>query len=104
MQPAAPCGRYRLFMTEDCMRTLAIAALSLGIVASASAAEEYYVVMDATSHQCHIANQRPTTTASTVVGRKTPYATAEEAQRAMKDVKLCEAGLPPSGAGPATKP
>jgi hypothetical protein len=85
------------------MRTIAIAAISLGFVAAAFAAEEFYVVMDTTSHQCHIANQRPTTTAATVVGRKTPYATATEAQSAMKETKLCETGLPPSGAGPAKK-
>jgi hypothetical protein len=71
--------------------------------APAFAAEEFYVVMDTSSHQCSVVPQRPTTAAQTVVGRKTPYATNAEAASAMKDIKLCDAGLPPSGAGPATK-
>jgi hypothetical protein len=61
--------------------------------APAFAAEEFYVVMDTSSHQCSVVPQRPTTAAQTVV----------EAASAMKDIKLCDAGLPPSGAGPATK-
>jgi hypothetical protein len=84
---------------EICMQTLAVVVLSFGLIASAAAAEEFYVVMDTTSHQCRVSNQRPTTTISTIVGRKTPYASATEAQDAMKTMKLCNTGLPPSGAG-----
>ena len=71
------------------MKALIGAVLIASFVTPALAADEYYIVRDATTKKCTIVNKKPTTTTTTVVGDGTVYKTRTEADNAMKTVKVC---------------
>jgi hypothetical protein len=84
------------------MRTrVLIAAAVLAAVATPSLAAEFYIVQDSSSKRCRIVEQKPTTTTTVIVGDGRVYTTREQAEGAMKTVKVCESGG--SVGGPAVR-
>jgi hypothetical protein len=55
----------------------------------AFAQEEFYIVQDSSSRKCTIVEQKPTTSTTVIVGSGTAYKTRDEAEFAMKSVKVC---------------
>ena len=72
------------------MKAIIGAVLVCAFITPALAAEEYYVVRDASAKKCMVVDKKPTTSTTTVVseGGKT-YTTKVEAEGAMKTVKVC---------------
>jgi hypothetical protein len=71
---------------------IALSGLLLaGFVLSAAAqTTSYYIVQDAATHHCTIVDQRPVASTMTVVGPDgAVYKTRNEAETAMKTVKVC---------------
>ncbi len=64
-------------------------ALILSFAAPAFAADEFYVVRDATTKKCTVVNEKPTTSTVTVVGDGTVYKSRTEAEGAVKTTKVC---------------
>lgn len=52
-------------------------------------AAEFYIVQDTATKKCTVVDKKPTVT-TTVVGDGKVYATRQEAQTAVKTVKVCE--------------
>lgn len=74
------------------MRKFLTAAALAGVFAApAFAADEFYIVQDTATKRCHIVEQRPTTTTTTIVGHGA-YKTRVEAESELKTVKVCEGG------------
>ena len=66
------------------------AAITASLVAPAFAADEFYVVQDASTKKCTIVDKKPTESTVTVVSPSgTVYKTRTEAENAMKTVKVC---------------
>lgn len=72
---------------------LAAAAATLGVITlaqTARAADEFWIVQDASTKKCTIVDKKPTTsTTTTVVGDGTVYKSRTEAETGMKSVKVC---------------
>jgi hypothetical protein len=85
-----------------------VAAAGLAAFATPSLAAEYYIVQDNTTKHCSIVQQRPATQTTVVVGNKA-YTTRQEAEGAMKTVKVCESGgtvggpVPPPPSAPPVR-
>ena len=62
--------------------------MALAVPASAQMAAEYYVVQDTSTKKCTIVDQKPTTTATVVVGDGV-FKTRTEAETGMKTIKVC---------------
>jgi hypothetical protein len=83
---------------------LLVAAAGLAAFGTPALAD-FYIVQDTTTKRCTIVEQRPTSQTTVVVGNGTTYTTRQEAEGAMKTVKVCESGgtvggpvpLPPPG-------
>jgi hypothetical protein len=58
------------------------------LAAQTASAAEFYVVRDATTKKCTIADAKPTTTTTTVVDNGT-FKTRTEAETGMKTMKVC---------------
>jgi hypothetical protein len=72
------------------VKILVATTLALAIVTPAFAAEFYIVQNSATKH-CTIVDKRPTSRTEVIVGENgKTYTTHEEADTAMKTVKVCE--------------
>jgi hypothetical protein len=71
------------------MKKLLIAAVLVAFVSPAFAADEYYIVRDASTKKCTIVDKKPTTTTVTVVGDGKVFKTRTEAETGMKTVKVC---------------
>jgi hypothetical protein len=71
------------------MRTIVSALLVAAFVTPALAADEFYIVRDATTKKCTIVDKKPTVTTTTVVGDGKVYKTRTEAETSMKSVKVC---------------
>jgi hypothetical protein len=69
---------------------LLVAAAGFAAFATPALAE-FYIVQDTTTKRCTIVEQRPTTQTTVVVG-DSRYTTRQEAEGAMKTVKICESG------------
>jgi hypothetical protein len=83
------------------MKLLVAAA---GIAAFATPAlAEFYIVQDTSTKRCTIVEQRPTTQTTIVVG-DSRYPTRQEAEGAMKTVKICESGGTVGGPVPPPPP
>jgi hypothetical protein len=74
---------------ETNMRTLLSTIIAIAVVTPALAADEFYIVRDATTKRCTIVNQRPTSSTTTIVGDGTVYTTREKADTAMRTAKIC---------------
>jgi hypothetical protein len=74
---------------ENKMKKIILATTLFAFVTPAMAAE-FYIVQDSSTKKCTIVDKKPTVTTTTVVGGDGKvYATREEAQTAMKTVKVC---------------
>jgi exosome complex RNA-binding protein Rrp4 len=72
------------------VKIIVAATLAMAIVTPALAAE-FYIVQDSGTKRCTIMDKRPTVQTQVVVGENGKvYATREEADIAMKTVKVCE--------------
>ena len=71
---------------------LLIAAAGLAAFATPSLAAEFFIVQDTATKRCTIVEQKPTSQTTVVVGNGTTYTTRQEAEGAMKTVKVCESG------------
>jgi hypothetical protein len=80
-------------MKEEFMRMkLLVAAAGFAALATPALAAEFYIVQDTGTKRCTIVEQRPTTQTTVVVGNGKAYTTRQEAEGAMKTVKVCESG------------
>jgi hypothetical protein len=61
---------------------------SLGGLASAQYATEYYIVQDTTTKKCTIVEQKPTSSTVVEVG-PSPFKLRSDAEGAIKSVKVC---------------
>ena len=71
---------------------LLVAAAGFAALATPALAAEFYIVQDTGTKRCTIVKQRPTSQTTVVVGNGKAYATRQEAEGAMKTVKVCESG------------
>src|SRR5258705_6769225 len=83
---------------------LFVAAAGFAALATPSLAAEFYIVQDSTTKRCTIVEQRPTSQTTVVVEGGRTYTTRQEAEGAMKTVKVCESGGTVRGAGPPPPP
>ena len=75
------------------MRTkFVIVAGALAAFVTPTLAAEFYIVQDTSTKRCRIVEQRPTTQTMVVVGDGKVYTTRDQAEGAMKTVKVCESG------------
>jgi hypothetical protein len=65
-------------------------AMLLAVVATPVAAAEFFVVQDSSTKRCTITEQRPTASSTVVVGDGKVFTTRNEAESAMKTIKVCE--------------
>jgi len=80
-------------MKEEFMRMkLLVAAAAFAALATPALAAEFYIVQDTTTKRCTIVEQKPSTQTTVVVGNGKTYTTRQEAEGAMKTVKVCESG------------
>jgi hypothetical protein len=86
-------GLFDKAMKEEFMRMkLLVAAAGFAALATPALAAEFYIVQDTGTKRCTIVEQRPTTQTTVVVGNGKAYTTRQEAEGAMKTVKVCESG------------
>jgi hypothetical protein len=71
---------------------LLIAAAGLAAFVTPSLAAEFYIVQDTGTKRCTIVEQKPTSQTTVIVGNGRTYMTRQEAEGAMKTVKVCESG------------
>jgi hypothetical protein len=71
------------------MKAFIAGAALCAFVLPALAADEYYVVQDATTKKCTIVDKKPTTTTTTIVGDGKVFKTRTEAEAGMKTIKIC---------------
>jgi hypothetical protein len=100
-------------MKEECMRMkLLVAAAGFAAFATPALAAEFYIVQDTTTKHCTIVEQKPTSQTTVIVDNGRTFTTRQEAEGAMKTVKVCETGgtvggpvapAPPRG-GPVPPP
>ena len=83
---------------------LLIAAAGLAAFATPSLAAEFYIVQDTGTKRCTIVEQKPTSQTTTVVEGGRTYTTRQEAEGAMKTVKVCETGGTVGGPVPPPLP
>lgn len=70
---------------------LLIGAALLAAFVTQAAATEFYVVQDPQTKHCTVVDKRPTVKTVTIVGDNGKvYTTREEADTAMKTVKICQ--------------
>ena len=74
------------------MVKIMIAAAALGGCVTPSLAADFYIVQDSATKHCRIVEQKPTSRTTVVVGGDRVYTTREQAEGAMKTVKVCEEG------------
>ncbi len=74
-------------------RSIIITAALLAGFATQAVAAEFYIVQDSATKRCTIVDKKPTTKTEVIVGDNGKvYTTREEADTAMKTVKVCEGG------------
>jgi hypothetical protein len=98
-------GLFDKAMKEECMRMkLLVAAAGFAAFATPALAAEFYIVQDTTTKHCTIVEQKPTSQTTVVVGNGRTYTTRQEAEGAMKTVKVCESGGTVGGPVPPAPP
>ena len=96
------------YRRNDMRMKLLVAAAGFAACATPALAE-FYIVHDTGTKHCTIVEQRPTTETTVVVG-DSRYTTRQEAEGAMRTVKVCESGgtvggpVAPPARGPAVAP
>jgi hypothetical protein len=67
-----------------------IGSLLLAAIATPTMAAEFFIVQDTNTHHCTIVDKRPAEKTMTIVGDNgKTFTTREEANTAMKTVKVC---------------
>jgi hypothetical protein len=61
--------------------------IAIAVVTPALAADQFYIVRDATTKRCTVVNQRPTLSTTTIVGDV--YTTREKADAGMRTARIC---------------
>jgi hypothetical protein len=90
---------------EEFMRmTLLVAAAAFAALATPALAAEFYIVQDTATKHCTIVEQKPTTQTTVVVDGGRTFTTRQEAEGAMKTVKVCESGGTVGGPVPPAPP
>jgi hypothetical protein len=84
-----------------CTRFTAI-TLVLAVSSISASAAEFYVVQDTATKRCSIAEQKPTSVTSVVVGEGRAYATRNDAEAGLRSVDACKSGET-GAAGPTTE-
>jgi hypothetical protein len=70
-------------------RLIAASALIVALTMPALAQEEFYIVHDSSTKKCSIVEQKPTGGTLTIAGSGSVYKTRDEAEFAMKSVRVC---------------
>ena len=83
---------------------LFVAAAGFAALATPSLAAEFYIVQDSTTKRCTIVERKPTGQTTVVVEGGRTYTTRQEAEGAMKTVKICETGGTVGGPVPPPPP
>jgi hypothetical protein len=92
-------------MKEEFMRMkLLVAAAAFVALATPALAAEFYIVQDTGTKRCTIVEQRPTSQTTVVVEGGRTFTTRQEAEGAMKTVKVCESGGTVGGPVPPPPP
>jgi hypothetical protein len=92
-----------VYCNDHLMRMkLLVAAAGFAAFATPALAK-LYIVQDTTTKRCTIVELRPTTQTTVVVG-DSRYTTRQEAEGAMKTVKVCESGGTVGGPVPPPPP
>jgi hypothetical protein len=98
-------GLFDTAIKEEFMRMkLLVAAAGFAALATPALAAEFYIVQDTATKHCTIVEQKPTSQTTVVVGGGRTYTTRQEAEGAMKTVKVCESGGTVGGPVPAPLP
>jgi hypothetical protein len=71
---------------------LLVATAGFAALATPALAAEFYIVQDTTTKRCTIVEQKPTSQTTVVMGDGRTFTTRQEAEGAMKTVKVCESG------------
>ena len=72
------------------MKRFLIPAAAVAIMTGAAYAQtEFYVVQDTSTKKCTIADKKPTTTNTVVVGEGKVFKTRTAAETGMKTIKVC---------------
>jgi len=71
---------------------LLVAAAGFAALATPSLAAEFYIVQDTATKCCTTVEQKLTSQTTVVVGDSKTFTTRQEAEGAMKTVKVCESG------------
>lgn len=70
---------------------IVVGAAFLAVFATQATAAEFYVVQDPSTKHCTVIDKKPATKTETIVGENGKvYTTREEADTAMKTVKVCQ--------------
>jgi hypothetical protein len=70
------------------MKAKLLAATVVVAAFTTPALADFWIVQDSSTKRCNIVEQRPTTTATTIVGNR-EYKTRVEAESQMKTVEVC---------------
>ena len=72
-------------------KTLAAIAFTAALTVPAMAQTTFYIVQDTQTKRCSVVREKPTTTTMTIVSPGgTVYTTEDEANTAMRTIKVCE--------------
>ncbi|HEY7299630.1 MAG TPA: hypothetical protein VH684_17115 [Xanthobacteraceae bacterium] len=74
------------------MVKITIAAAAIAAFVTPALAADFYIVQDTATKHCRIVEQKPTSRTTVVVGGDKVYTTRDQAEGAMKTVKVCEEG------------
>jgi len=69
------------------MKTKLFLAAAISVFAMPALADEFYIVQNPSTKECHIVSQKPEPSVGVVVG--TPFGARVEAEQHMKTVKVC---------------
>jgi hypothetical protein len=83
---------------------LFVAAAEFAALATPSLVAEFYIVQYSTTKRCTIVEQKPTSQTAVVVEDGRTYTTRQDAEGAMKTVKICETGGTVGGPVPPPPP
>jgi hypothetical protein len=98
-------GLFNTAIKEEFMRMkLLVAAAGFAALATPALAAEFYIVQDTGTKRCTIVEQKPTSQTTVVVDNGRTFTTRQEAEGAMKTVKVCETGGTVGGPVPPPLP
>ena len=69
------------------MKTKLVLAAAIAVFVTPALADEFYIVQNPSTKECHIVSQKPEPSVGVVVG--TPFGARVEAEQHLKTVKVC---------------